>query len=296
MNIFYKFGDLWCQFQNFDLECFWNLWQWKLDPYQKLVSSQISHGLNISGGVCKQTSSFNDKKELLLSETSGFFDRRVYRCTNGGTIWSLIRRANEKVYLQYAVSPAWDEIILLTDCTNTAGNLAFEYLGQIIPCVLLKHQILTFHGVLMEYHGKGIIISAPSGTGKTTHARMWRDSRNALIINGDRATCQKVDGIWAGFGLPWSGSSGEQINRSVLITAIVMLERGDMNQAQQLTNPLEAFVSLLPHVQYPSWDKKLASQAMDLLEDFLQEIPVIRLHCLPDFEAVDVLENAIKQL
>ena len=161
--------------------------------------------------------------------------------------------------------------------------------------ILLKHQMLTFHGVLMEHNGCGIIISAPSGTGKTTHARMWRDSRNALIINGDRATCQNINGVWTGFGLPWSGTSGEQINRSVPITAIVVLEQGETNQARQITSPLEAFMMLLPHVQYPSWDKEMTSKAMDLLEDFLKEIPVIRLSCLPDLEAVDVLEKAIEQ-
>ena len=148
----------------------------------------------------------------------------------------------------------------------------------------------------MEYCGKGIIISAPSGTGKTTHARMWRDSRNALIINGDRSTCQKKNGIWTGFGLPWSGTSGEQINRSVPICAIVILERAEINQVQQITNPLETFISLLPHVQYPFWDTELTSKAMDLLDDFIQETPVLHLHCRPDLESVDVLENAINQL
>ncbi|MGN0204726.1 MAG: hypothetical protein ACI4BB_09290 [Coprococcus sp.] len=173
--------------------------------------------------------------------------------------------------------------------------MAFEYLGHIIPHVLLKHDILTFHGVLMEYEGQGIIISAPSGTGKTTHARLWRDYKNALIINGDRATCRKVDGIWTGFGLPWSGTSGEQINRSVPLKALVVLERGEANEACRMAG-LEAFGAVLPHVQCPVWDKELVGKAMELTDDFLREVPVIRLRCRPDVESVEVLRNILGEI
>ena len=64
------------------------------------------------------------------------------------------------------------------------------------------------HGVLMEWQGKGIILTASSGTGKTTHARLWREYENALIINGDRVLIRKEEGQWYAFGTPWSGSSG----------------------------------------------------------------------------------------
>lgn len=174
--------------------------------------------------------------------------------------------------------------------------MAFEFLGRLlIPCMLKKNR-LTFHGVLLEHQGRGIILSAPSGTGKTTHARMWRDDRNALIINGDRAACAKTEGVWTGYGLPWSGTSGEQVNRSVPVFALVVLERGDRNEAVRVTDPLEAFFAVLPQVQYPSWDIDLSGKAMDLLEDFLRSVPVIRLRCLPEPAAVDVLAEALEAL
>ncbi|MCI5648538.1 MAG: hypothetical protein MR332_03755 [Fusicatenibacter sp.] len=147
----------------------------------------------------------------------------------------------------------------------------------------------------MEHHDRGIIISAPSGTGKTTHARLWRDSKHALIINGDRAACQKIDGIWTGFGLPWSGTSGEQINRNVPITALVVLERGEQNQTERITS-LEAFGAILPHVLCPTWDAELTGKAMELVDDFLRQIPVIRLRCRADLESVKILYQALEDL
>ena len=234
-------------------------------------------------------------KAQLQSEEAGFFDRLVFRLEDGGTLWRYVRRKNQNVILSYMVTPDWGTITLLEDYSDTAGQLAFEYLGQIMPSVLLNHHILTFHGVLMEHNGRGIIISADSGVGKTTHARLWRDHRNALIINGDRATCRNVNGVWTGFGLPWSGSSGEQINRSVPLQALVVLERGEVNQAHPVTG-LEAFGGVLPHMQCPVWDEELTGTAMDLLDDFLGAIPVIRLRCRPDVEAVEVLQKVLEEL
>lgn len=293
-NGFVRFHNLLCEFEKFGLDDFWNTWQWKLDPYLIDSISDASCSLIIRGTGYRNETIFSGT-QLLRSEFSGFFQRQVHRSTNAGTIWSFIRTKDESVYLQYAVNNNWDEIILLKDNTKTAGYLAFEYLGQMMPYVLLNHSILTFHGVLMEYKGCGIIISAPSGTGKTTHARLWRDREHALIINGDRAVCQNVNGIWTGFGLPWSGTSGEQVNRSVPLTALVVLERGEQNEAFQITG-IEAFGAMFPHVQCPVWDARLTDKAMELTDDFLNNIPIIRLHCRPDMEAVDVLKRVLEEL
>ena len=147
----------------------------------------------------------------------------------------------------------------------------------------------------MEHDGEGIIISAASGTGKTTHARLWRDYKNALIINGDRAVCKHTDKGWIGYGTPWSGTSGEQINRSVHLKALVVLERSQENSAEVIYG-MEAFGAVFPHILYPSWDRELTEKAMDLLEDFMNHIPIIRLRCRPDVESVDVLNRVLEEL
>lgn len=206
-----------------------------------------------------------------------------------------MRNRSEKAYLSYYVDEKWQRIVLQEDYTESAGVLAFEYLGQIMPSIFLNHYALSFHGVLMEYQGKGIIISAESGTGKTTHARLWRELENALIVNGDCATVQKKENIWTGFGIPWSGTSGEQVNRRNPLKALVVLERHAENEAHRISG-IEALSAILPHVKYPAWDKILTNKMFDLLEKFLCEIPIIRLRCRPDGEAVKVLKKALEEL
>lgn len=292
-DICVKFANLYCCFQKFVDENFNITWTWKIDPYLTTEVDEKGYQLNI----CKTLNSVEDnsRRQLLAEERTGFFSRQVHRREDGGTIWSYIRTKSGELYLQYAVSPAWDKITLLEDNTDSKGQIAFEYLGLIFPYVALKHDILTFHGALVECEGDGFIVSAPSGTGKTTHARLWRDHKNALIINGDRATCKKENGVWKGYGLPWSGTSGEQIARSVPVKAIIILEQGTENKVRRLT-PQESFGELLPHIQCPTWDVELVGKAMEQMDTFLQQIPVLHFSCRPDLDAVETLYQALKEI
>ena len=271
-------------------------WKWRLDPYLSRRSDERAPGVSI---VCEGIpEGFGEDRvqrartKMLDEERNGFFFHQVYRCEEGGILWQMVRAVDASVWLSWHLNADEDRLTLLEDRTNSIGMAAFNYLGMIMPMVLLKYDILTLHGVLMDYQGQGVIISAASGTGKTTHARLWRDIEHALIINGDRTVMKKEEGHWTGYGLPWSGSSGEQINRSVPIAAVVILERGTENQAKEITG-IDAFRRTMPHVQYPNWDRDKAGKAIDLLSDLISQVPVIRLTCRPDEESVAVLKSAL---
>ena len=267
-------------------------WKWKLDAY-RCHNDLDKTDLWFCGG---EQNIILPQIVAKVSETqTGFFLHQIFKLKDKGTLWQYVRKERNDTLLSYYVSCDWRKVALLEDHTESNGNMAFEYLCHIMPSCGLALSMLTFHGVLLEHGGKGLIISAPSGTGKTTHARLWRDNKHALIINGDRAVCRKADGIWTGFGLPWSGTSGEQINRSAPIKAMVVLEQSESNEAFRMKD-LEAFGAVLPNILCPTWDADLTGKAMDLLNDFLQEIPVIRLRCRPDPEAVEVLSKVLEEL
>ena len=81
---------------------------------------------------------------------------------------------------------------------------------------------------------------------------MWRERENALIINGDRCLCRKLDGRWYAYGMPWSGSSGEYINRRVPITAIVCLKQAPENAVRRM-NPFEGTLAMMQRIFAPVW-------------------------------------------
>ena len=293
VTLMVSFAQSICRFERFGSNTFCDSWQWKLDSYSCLNKWQNFYELVFKNGSldCVVLDSFKKVYEV----QDGFFLRQVFKRPGGGSLWRYVRKKSGEVLLSYMVDSAWSQVTLCEDYSNTAGHMAFEYLGYIFPACGLKMDMLTFHGVLLEYKGYGLIISASSGTGKTTHARLWRDEKHALILNGDRAVCRKIEGKWTGFGLPWSGTSGEQINRSVPIKIVVVLERKEVNRAFSISGE-EALAGVLSNLQWPTWDVQLTGKAMDLLDDFLRHVSVIRLQCRPDEEAVEVLEKALLNL
>lgn len=291
-----RFGSILVDFREFQNEISLNTWQYKLDPYR------VNEKDTLNAEIVLRSQLFNDLQSIIDEKTHevsaipfGIYFQYIHQANDGNLYVTIARRDTQDVYLMYKINPHWNAISLIFNKADQSGHIAFEYLGSLFPYCLLQFGTLTFHGVFMEYQGKGMIISAPSGTGKTTHARLWRDHKNALIINGDRATCQKINGEWVGFGLPWSGTSGEQVNRSAPLVAFVVLERAKNNKAFRI-NGMEAFGAVLPHLQCPTWDVDLSQKAMDLLDDFLNHISIIRLQCLPDKESVEVLNQVLEDL
>lgn len=294
MNLFLKMGPVVCQLQDFFPEYIWNTWQWKIDPY--VIKNDTNQ--NASLHIIKNEKRKIDESEiegLLSEEKDGFYSRQVWRLQSGELMYRLIQKKHGNVLLSYVIDKEWMRITLLEDNTASGGQASFEFLSRMVLYSMIKQSVLTFHGVLMEYQGKGIIISAPSETGKTTHARLWRDYKNALIINGDNACCVKEKGQWMGFGIPWSGTSGESVNRSVPIQALVILNRGEKNQAKKLSL-YEAFGESLPMLHTPTWDADTSELALTMFDDFLENIPVIHLDCCPDEDAVNVLYQYLETM
>lgn len=290
MNCCISFAGIQLSFNNFVPNYLFNIWKWKLDPWK--ISNQLYAlgKIEINRG---ETVYFDNKQfSLLYLEKAGFFERRIYRSVNGETRWDFVRTKGEELVLRYLVNATWDKISLLYDNTKTNGVIAFEYLAQIIPGVCLQKRLLTLHCALIEYAGTAVAICASSGTGKTTHARLWRDYKNALVLNGDRAVFRQTeDGLYA-YGTPWSGTSGEQINRRAPLKALIVLERGKSNSISRLESS-EAFKFVFPHLLYPSWERAMSEIVMNQLENVLYSIPVYRLKCKPDIEAVEIVEHAV---
>ena len=284
-----KIGILYCKIEYDFSSDFFNIWSNKVEPF---LTDCIRTENVIT--ISYQEKIYPKRRTLLKSEEIGFFINCVTK-DKDNFYFQYLRKATEKIYFTFSVSKDYHEICLLEDFTNSYRMVPFEYLGQIIPFAALDSNMLTIHGVLIEYANRGIILSAPSGTGKSTHAHFWRDCYRALIINGDRALCGKRDGIWTGYGMPWCGSSGEYINRDVPIRAIVVLQQAEENEVRLLT-PLEGFQRMYENLVLPQWDKDKVNQGLDLFDDMLANIPVYLLKCRPEAEAAAVLKREIDKL
>lgn len=240
---------------------------------------------------------FPSDPDELIFRAENFMWNSFFRRKDGGLDWYR-RNSDDGPGIRLHVMDNWSTLII---SQNTAVPRRFrsEMLNYECGCAfnyaMLAHDACVFHGVVMEYEGKGILITARSGVGKTTHARIWRDHENVLILNGDRSLCRRIDGKWYAYGMPWCGSSGEYINRRVPVSCIVELRRGETNRVEQVS-PFEAAMYLLERIYAPVWEHELREKAVDICQEIGNSIPILRLSCRPDPGAVSTLKQAIMRL
>ena len=150
------------------------------------------------------------------------------------------------------------------------------------------------HASFIKWNGKAILFSAPSETGKSTQAELWKSLRGAQIINGDRAVVREINGKWFACGLPFAGSSTYCENETLPLEAIVYLGQAKETKIQKWKG-LMAFRNLWEQIIVPLWDKEAVEQISGKLERVVSEIPIYYLECTPDESAVIALETVIRK-
>ena len=150
------------------------------------------------------------------------------------------------------------------------------------------------HSSFIEWEGKAILFTAPSGTGKSTQAELWKNLRGANIINGDRSVIRVLnDGIYAA-GLPFSGSSVYCKNYTLPLAAIVYLEQAPMSVIREMHGAL-AFRHIWEGISVNIWDKDDVDAVMSMVQQAAMRVPVYHLACKPDESAIVVLEQELRK-
>lgn len=144
---------------------------------------------------------------------------------------------------------------------------------------LLEYQILLFHGSAIEVDGQCYLFTAPSGTGKSTHVRFWREhfGERAVMINDDKPLLSiNADKILV-HGTPWNGKHQLGSNRSAPLKAICLLQRGTANHIEAIS-PSEA-LSILLQQSYRSKNPEKLGCTLELVDALTKCCKFYRLHC-----------------
>lgn len=153
--------------------------------------------------------------------------------------------------------------------------------------MLLKFDAFVLHGAYILVDGEAIIFSAPSGTGKSTQAELWRAQRNAAVINGDRVLVRKGESGFNAGGIYFAGTSGICENVTAPLRAIVVLGQAKQNTVRRCTGS-QAMHSLFGESAcFDAEGEPL--RLVELLSDLINCTEVLRLDCLPDASAVETL-------
>ncbi|MBE6210510.1 MAG: hypothetical protein E7130_02610 [Rikenellaceae bacterium] len=153
---------------------------------------------------------------------------------------------------------------------------------------------IAIHSSVIVKDGGAVMFLGESGTGKSTHTRLWRENiEGAKLLNDDSPIIRCVDGVPTVFGSAWSGKTPCYINKSFPIRGIVRLSQAPYN-AMRRQGTIESLGALLPSCP-PSfaYDNELQDNICDTLSEVLAKVPVYHLECLPDAAAAQLSYNTI---
>lgn len=144
-----------------------------------------------------------------------------------------------------------------------------------------------FHGTVVSNGKSGFILTAPSGTGKTTRARLLVSKfPEVFILNGDKPLIQiKEENVFA-YGTPWCGKEYIGRNTSVPLTSIFLLQRSDKTLITEI--PFETALPELISQTYIPETGNMVSVSMRLLTQLCKNVKIYRYHSTSD--ALDVLK------
>lgn len=188
---------------------------------------------------------------------------------------------------------------LVLTCSYLPGNeFRFGYSRMIsdhigMETLFLRKNCLMLHAAFIRWQGKGILFTAPSGTGKSTQAELWKKYEGADILNGDRAAVRRDEvGCWQAYGLPYAGSSGIYRNEKAPVSVVVVLRQAEENRIRQL-GMLEIIQKLYPETTVHQWEPDFIEKALTLLTELAGEVPIYLLECRPDRGAVEAVKNVL---
>ena len=152
---------------------------------------------------------------------------------------------------------------------------------------------LLLHASVTRYEGRGNLFFGVSGTGKSTHSRLWHEYvPGSDLMNDDNPVIRYEHGRFLVYGSPWSGKTICYRNVVAPVNALVRLEQSPENRITRL-EPLQAYASVIAAVSTIRWNHEIMSLLVPTVERVAMTVPCFQLKCRPDEEAVQVCKRAI---
>ena len=154
---------------------------------------------------------------------------------------------------------------------------------------------VLFHAAVVSHGDRAYMFLGPSGTGKSTHARLWlKHIDGTELMNDDNPVVRiGADGRATVYGSPWSGKTPCYRNVSRELGAIVLLSQAPFNKIRRLGG-LEAYAALVPSISGKRWDERIADGLHQTENALASTVPTWHLQCLPDEEAARLCAGEIQ--
>lgn len=165
-------------------------------------------------------------------------------------------------------------------------RLEFSALNRKVAEEMIDYNRILIHGSALSLDGNGYFFIAPSGTGKSTHAALWRKvfGEKVTMVNDDKPLVKVENDEITIYGTPWDGKHRLSSNTGVLLKGICRIYRNKDNRIERLGKE-EAMARLLEQT-YRSDNAERVLKTLGMLKEIVDHIPVYALYCNMEEDAV----------
>lgn len=184
------------------------------------------------------------------------------------------------------------------DVVFLAGNLSLRlvrfalWIGYGLKSVACG--TIAIHSSCIVADGKAVIFLGESGTGKSTHTRLWRENiPGAVLLNDDSPIVRIIDGIPWVYGSPWSGKTPCYKQERYPLAACVRLSQAPYNKIHKL-HVIKGYAALHPSCPPEfAYDNRIYNHISTTLGQILKVVPTYSLECLPDAASARLSYNTV---
>ena len=178
-------------------------------------------------------------------------------------------------------------------------NEEISALYRKIADLLVNDGIIVFHSSAISVDGNGFLITAHSGVGKSTHARLLSEylGDSFKYINDDKPMLKVSDDVTI-FSTPWNGKERRGNNISAPLEAIIFLNRGDTNTYRKIDNKEEIYIRMLSQIYLPK-EKSKREKALKIADKLLKLVSFYEINVNMNIDAAKmtyegIIKNEIK--
>ena len=219
----------------------------------------------------------------------------AFYATERGYLYSIVSRNDNQQPALFYIDSTTNEVITDIKPSDSISLAVLRFgIWVMFGTVILKHGAVAIHSSVIVAEGRGVLFLGESGTGKSTHTRLWRESiEGAKLLNDDSPIVRIVDGEVRVYGSPWSGKTPCYKNEVYPMAGLCRLSQAPHNRITRLSN-LMALGALLPSCPpIFAHDSALQDMICATVGNIVRGVKSYHLECLPNSEAAELSYNTL---
>ena len=219
----------------------------------------------------------------------------AFYATERGYLYSIVSRNDNQHPALFYIDSTTNEVITDIKPSDSISLAVLRFgIWVMFGTVLLKHNAVAIHSSVIVAKDRGVLFLGESGTGKSTHTRLWRENiEGARLLNDDSPIVRIVNNEVRVYGSPWSGKTPCYKNEVYPMAGLCRLSQAPHNRITRLSN-LMAIGALLPSCPpIFAHDSALQDMICATVGNIVRGVKSYHLECLPNSEAAELSYNTI---